>query len=230
MMWQHNGRWGIPSALIMLGVLSTTEARSIDVTPEEQAAARSWVAAKFAGTAKTGPREPGLIVAANHDPVVKNTRGGGRPLTIARTAYDHGLYCHALSHVVVRLPRPGKSFTAVVGVDSNPQTIGGRGSIVFSVSVRGKLAFRSEVMREGMVGVPVNVDLGGATEFVLEVGDAGDGISCDQADWAEARAVLDDGTVVRLGDLPFVEDDPLATTDPPFSFVYDGRPSTGLLE
>ena len=59
-------------------------------------------------------------------------------------------------------------------------------------------------MREGMAAVPLSVDLGGATEFVLEVGDAGDGISCDQADWADAKVMLDDGTAVWLGDLPLL--------------------------
>lgn len=58
--------------------------------------------------------------------------------------------------------------------------------------------FSLVVLREGMAGVPVRVELGGATEFALEVSDAGDGISCDQADWAEAQAVLNDGTVIRL--------------------------------
>ena len=216
-------------AFILSGALAAGDARGVDVTKEEQAAAREWVAAKFEGTAPAGPPRPGLVVLANHDPVVKNTRGEGRPLTIAGTAYDRGLYCHALSHVVVRLPGPGKTFTAVVGVDSNPQTVGGRGSIVFSVSVGGKQAFRSPVLREGIAGIPVRVELGGATEFALEVGDAGDGISCDQADWAEAQAILNDGTVVRLGDLPFLDQDAGPTAAPPFSFVYDGRSSAALL-
>ena len=35
-------------------------------------------------------------------------------------------------------------------MDSNSQTRGGRDSIVFSVTVAGKEAFRSKVMREGM--------------------------------------------------------------------------------
>jgi len=229
MLRQRNGKRGVWGAIVVLAVLVSTEARCVDVTPEEQATARSWVAAKFAGTVKAGLREPGLTVLANHDSVLKNTRGGGRSLTIAKTAYARGLYCHAESHVVVRLPGPGKTFTAVAGVDSNPQTVDGRGSVVFSVNVAGKSAFRSEVMREGMAGVPVSVDLDGATEFALEVGNAGDGISCDQVDWAEAQAVLSDGTVVRLGDMPFVDEDPWATTDPPFSFVYDGRSSRALL-
>jgi hypothetical protein len=122
-------------------------------------------------------------------------------LTIAKKEYRRGLYCHAASHVVVRLPGPGKTFSAIVGVDSNPQTVGGRGSVVFSISVGAKHAFRSETLHEGAAGVPVKVELGGATEFALEVGDGGDGIACDQADWAEAQVALNDGIVTwpKLG-------------------------------
>ncbi len=230
---QRSGAWSFwvaLFALVMLWGLFPEKARAVCVTPEELSAARRWVAAKFEGAINPGPLEPGLIVLANHDSVLKNTRGEGRPLTIAKTSYDHGLYCHAVSRVVVHLPSPGKTFTAVAGVNSDSQTIGGRGSIAFSVRVRGESAFRSEVLREGMAAVPVRVDLGGATEFVLEVSDAGDGISCDQADWAAAQAELQDGKVVRLGDLSFLAEDPGATTEAPFSFVCDGRPSAGLLD
>jgi len=215
--------------VIQFAGLASGAAGAVEVTREEQAAAREWVAAKFEGTGPAGPCRPGLVVLANHDPVLRNTRGEGRPLTIAGTAYDRGLYCHASSHVVVRLPGPGKTFTAVVGVDSNPQTVGGRGSVVFSVRVGDKPTFRSPVLREGLAGVPVRVELDGATEFALEVGDANDGISCDQSDWAEAQAVLSDGTIVRLGDLPLLDQEAGPTADPPFSFVYDGRSSAALL-
>ncbi len=115
MLRQLGGECGVRVAIVVFGVLVCGEARGVDVAPEEQAAARSWIAAKFSGTVKTGPRKAGLTVLANHDPVLKNTRGGGRQLTIAKTAYARGLYCHAVSHVVVRLPGPGKTFTAVVG-------------------------------------------------------------------------------------------------------------------
>jgi alpha-galactosidase len=229
MLLQRSEGRSVVVVFFLLGGFAGGGARGVEVTRDEQAAAREWVAAKFEGAVPAGPRRPGLVVLANHDPVLKNTRGEGRRLTIAKTAYDRGLYCHALSHVVVRLPGPGKTFTAIVGVDSNPQTVGGRGSIVFSVSVKGQPAFRSEVVREGMAGVPVRVELGGAAEFALKVGEAGDGISCDQADWAEAQAVLNDGTIVRLGDLPFLDEDAGPTAAPPFSFVYDGRSSTGFL-
>ena len=118
-----------------------------------------------------------------------------------------------------------------MGVDSNEQTIGGRGSVVFTVQVGGKEAFRSAVLREGMPPVPVKVDLAGATEFVLAVGDAGDGIACDQADWADAKVTLADGKSVWLADLPMAGGPAVIDpAGPPFSFVYDGRPSSELLK
>jgi alpha-galactosidase len=156
---------------------------------------------------------------------------GGRPLRIGAKPYTAGLYCHASSRVVVRLPAAGKSLQATVGVDSNEQTVGGRGSVVFRVETGGREAFKSPLMREGTPAVPVNVDLEGATEFTLEVTDGGDSISCDQADWADATVTLLDGRELRLGDLPLTglyqrEHSPEA----PFSFVYDGKPSADLLK
>ncbi len=215
------------SALLVIGLSAFAAPLP---TPQEIAEAHRWLAAKVEPPA-AGPRyEAGLVVLANHDPVLRNTRGEGRPLTLGKTAYTRGLYCHAVSKLIVRLPGPGKTFTAIVGVDSNDQTSGGRGSVVFSVSVAGKQRFRSETLHEGMKAVPVAVDLGGASEFLLEVGDAGDGISCDQSDWADAKVVLNDGTSVWLGDLPLAEGTPPSAGDPPFSFVYGGTPAAMLLK
>jgi alpha-galactosidase len=156
----------------------------------------------------------------------------GQPLVIGKTEYARGIFCHAASKVAVRLPAPGQAFSACVGVDSNSQTRGGRGSIVFGVTVAEKEVFRSKIMREGMPAERVNIDLGGAKEFLLEVGDAGDGIACDQADWAEAKITLADGRILWLGDLPIIEgqEPPAISTDPPFSFSYDGQSSAALLE
>jgi hypothetical protein len=56
-------------------------------------------------------------------------------------------------------------------------------------------------MREGMTAVPIAVRLAGVKLVTLNVGDGGDGIGSDQADWAEARFELVDGTEVWLGDL-----------------------------
>ncbi len=199
------------------------------VTPDELFETRRWAAAKLEGTVEVAPPDARLVVVDNHDLMQKDGRLG-RPMNLAGVRYRRGLFCHANSEVVVRLPGPGKAFEAVVGVDTNEQTSGGRGSVVFSVAVGDREAFRSDLVREGMPGLPVAVDLAGATGFTLKIGDGGDGIACDQADWADARATLADGGMVWLSDLP-VEDAqrPAWTTEPVFSFTYDARPSAELL-
>ena len=60
---------------------------------------------------------------------------GGTATEYCRSPFDRGLYCHAVSKVGSAFPAPGKTFRATVGVDSNEQTSGGRGSVVFVVRV-----------------------------------------------------------------------------------------------
>ena len=170
----------------------------------------------------THPAE--LQVSSCHGELLRNSRAG-RPLVIAGQEYRHGLLAHAPSKLVVQLDSPGKTFSAIVGVDSNEQTRQGQGSVVFVVTVGGKVAAQSAVLREGMNGVPVVVDLGGATSFVLEATDAGDGIACDHADWAEAKVTFADGREQSLGDLPPASEG----GGLPFSFVYGGTASRWLL-
>ena len=201
---------------------------AVVATPEEIAISHRWISAKIEASPRNPRIEAGLLVLTNHDPVLRNTRGG-RPLTIGETHYVRGLYCHAVSKIVVRLPGPAQSFSAIVGVDSNPQTAGGRGSVEFSVSFGGKQGFRSAILHEGSPAVPVALEMKGASELLLEVGDGGDGIACDQADWAEAKVVLKDGRTIWLGDLPFVDETPATLAALPFSFVYGGTPSAILL-
>jgi hypothetical protein len=194
------------------------------VSPEEMARKELWMAQNLEPPDPAGPG-PGLVVVSNHGPVTLNGRGS-QPLTLGDRQYHRGLYCHAVSQVVVRLPSAGSALDAIVGVDSNDQTKPGRGSVLFSVTVNGKEVFKSPLIREGMAAVPVRIDLGGATSFTLEVSDAGDGIACDQSDWAEAKITLADGKELWLGDLPFVDDRP---SGPPFSFVCGGQASSNLL-
>jgi len=197
--------------------------------PGEMAEMRRFVAAKFGEQLGGQEIETGIEVQANHGPVQQNARGG-KPMRLGTTQHERGLYCHAPSELIVRLPRPGVRFEAAAGIDSNDNTSGGRGSVVFSVDAEGEELWRSEVINEGMPPVSASVLLNGATEFALRVDDAGDGNACDQADWVDARVVLADGTEAWLGDLP-LDDRTLApyAADPPFSFTYDGRLSTEFL-
>ena len=194
-------------------------------TAAETLELRKWVAAKFGDCRASGrcgqPDDPHPL----RHRVAELPRG---PPADARgtTNIHRGLFTHAPSDVLVKLPGPGREFTARVGVDTNEQTRGGQGSVIFTVATPdAQEAFQSPVLREGMAGVPVRVDLAGATEFHLQVSDAGDGVNCDQAVWIDAQVTLADGRVVWIGDLPIV-DGPLQseyTQDPPFSFKYGDR-------
>ena len=216
-------------AMVMALVTLSQAAHGVSVKPDEMALVRRWTSAKFEGIVPSEASQSGLVVIANNDVVQRNARAG-KPLNITGKRFTRGLYCHAVSKVIVKLPGPGKTFSAVVGVDSNDQTSGGRGSVVFSVTNQGKDAFHSDVLREGHAPVPVKVDLNGSTEFTIEVGDAGDGISCDQADWADAQVEMKDGSIVWLGDLPILGGESRTfTVGAPFSFKYGGQDSRAFL-
>ena len=204
-------------------------------SPEAMAEAHRWVAAKFLGEAVPEPAEGYLMEYIRSGLLAKNGVQG-RPFRIVDRDYRRGLHFPSEGKVVVVLPGPGKSFDAIVGVDSND--VGyysnvGRGAVVASVEVKGKGSFHSEVMREGMRGVPVKVDLGNATQFSLKVEDGGGGTvfgnDFNQADWAEARVVLVDGRTIWLGDLPTGPLRAPYSTEVPFSFRYGDRPSSDLL-
>jgi len=217
------------TGLLLITIVANVAISATPTVSELDEASR-WAAAKFEGKAEETSLRTGIYVIANNDPVQMNSRGG-RPMRIVDKEYARGLYCHAVSRVVVYLPQPAKRFEAVAGVDSNDQTSGGRGSVVFGVEAGGKELWRSEVMREGMPGVPVSVELGGVTEFVLTVGDAGDGIACDQSDWADARVILADDSELWLGDMTQLGPQRSPYTPAPFfSFTYGGRDSSEFLD
>jgi len=224
-------RWLRMIALGVAGLMARSGiAHAVSPSSDEMLEARRFVAAALEGTNPKMAVRPGLEVVANYDAIQKKSRFG-KPLRLAGRDYSRGIFCHAPSKIVVRLPGPGKTFHCEVGLDSNEQTSGGRGSVVFSVVLGVKEGMRSAVLREGMPPVEVNVDLGGTTEFLLQVGDAGDGFACDQADWADARITLADGRTVWLDELPT----PLGPSvvevgEPFFSFTYGGRPSSQLLK
>ena len=202
---------------------------AVQPTVDERATARQWADIAFGGAQTPLPLSPGIEIVTNYDPVQKKARFG-KPLKVNELTYTRGLFCHANSKIIVRLPEKGATFAAIAGADNNEQTSGGRGSVIFSVSVDGKQAFKSDVLHGGDLGVQVKVDLAGAREFIIEVSDAGDGISCDQADWADARVYLESGEVIWLDDLPMASGPVLLEPGAaPFSFTYGGKASHDFL-
>ena len=126
-------------------------AQSMSGTPEEFAEVARWAAAKFEGKADSQLAAGYLTVHLKSGQVGKNqvsTRGygiyatGNSPLRIVDKEYWQGLYCPSAGEVVVHLPAPGKSFEAVVGVDSNQAkgfySNAGRGRVIATVELEGR--------------------------------------------------------------------------------------------
>lgn len=198
---------------------------------EERLELRAWADAALFRRPAPSTGQPGLEVRRQDygkfslRQSVMNT-----PLQVGQEKYERGLGTHAVSEIVVRLPQPGKTFSAEVGVDNNYDTKGARGSVIFSVEVGGKEAFRSNLCRAGVAPVPVQVELNGAREFILRVLDGNDGTEYDQADWAQAVVTTEDAKTLFLDDLPILSQSSLFGTALPFSFLYGGKSSSELLD
>ena len=108
-----------------------------------------------------------------------------RPLSIAGHAYATGMGASAVSELVYDLKPEYEAFVAAVGIDDEMHawTLG---SVTFAVYVDGKLLCETPVLRQNdywfiNVALPPN-----GRQIRLLAGDAGDGINCDHADWANA--------------------------------------------
>ena len=123
------------------------------------------------------------------DTAVRATGQAPQKLRIKDKEYAHGLGHHANGEIVFDLDGKYKTFHTEVGL----QWLDGKGpgSVVFQIFVDGKKVFDSGVVRENDPPRPVTVSVEGADELRLVASDAGDGITSDCADWADARLVRD---------------------------------------
>ena len=141
------------------------------------------------------------VVHCTHSLPVRYIGPNGKPFVIIGGAtYNKGLDTHAPCEVPIFLPKPAKKFTAEIGINSGPES-GSAGTVKFYVFVRGKQAYRSDLLRTGDVAEPISVNLDGATRFTLFVSDERDS-SYDQAFWVNATVHYMDGTTESLSDFP----------------------------
>ncbi|MDG2381276.1 MAG: alpha-galactosidase [Pirellulaceae bacterium] len=214
--------------------------------PVEQQEARCWIGAKFKGIPEKQRPQAYLIDRSLGAPMRKNSvttrvyyvETGALPLKIANTTYSGGLHCASAGKIEVHLPAAAESFEAVFGVDSNRVTSfysnAGRGRVLGSVQIGDREAFHSQVMSEGMPGVPIKADINGASQFTLQLEGRPEGIvqrvNFNQADWANARVTMVNGETVKLGELPIGPLRSAYSPEAPFSFVYGGRHSSKFLK
>lgn len=135
------------------------------------------------------------------------------PLRIKDKKYSKGLGHHAPGEIVIALDGRFSRFEAEVGVEWQR---GASGSVVFQVFVDAAMRFDSGIMRERDAARAINIDVTGADELRLVLGDAGDGITCDAGNWADARLIANPTSPskeepLHLDIAPFAR---LVTSDP----------------
>jgi len=188
-------------------------------TPLDPAVAlnRAWAEAWF----PAAPTECLVIVHEDELGDTKVNRGAaGGPLRLGDQVYSHGLGVNSHSTLRVKLNRPARSLVAVIGLDRNVDHT--QASCRFHIRSGTNQIFSTEVLRANAAPRAIEVPLAGVTRFDLVVDDAGDGRGWDQADWAEAKVVLEDGSALWLDALP-------VEGRFPFSFVYAGKHSSEFL-
>ncbi|MBR5626340.1 MAG: NPCBM/NEW2 domain-containing protein, partial [Thermoguttaceae bacterium] len=211
----------------ILFFLSFTSLRGLEPTTVELTERAEWAAAKFDLTSPNIVEiVQRIVVVANHAPVQLDNRYG-RPMKMGEDTYTNGLYCHAPSHLDIKLEQPATKFKAIIGIDDNENTSTGGGTVQFIVRIGNRDIFTSDIIRSPQAGLPIEVPLDNVREFSLIVTDAGDGISCDQSDWANAAVELADGTTLFLSSLPLIQEKESKTNETlyPFEFTYNGRSS-----
>jgi hypothetical protein len=109
----------------------------------------------------------------------------GKTLSIGGKKFERGIGTHAESICAISANGDVEEFSAYVGVDDEIQK--GQGSVEFFVIGDDKLLWQSGVMRSGDPAKYVKTATKGVKNLVFKVGDAGDGIVCDHADWANAK-------------------------------------------
>ncbi|MCY2993959.1 MAG: NPCBM/NEW2 domain-containing protein [Planctomycetota bacterium] len=114
--------------------------------------------------------------------------GVGTPLQIGQTTFKKGLGHHANGEIVIDLRGQYTAFRTWVGVQWQG---GSKGSVIFRIAVDGKLVSQTGPMSDSDSAKQVEVPVSGARELRLIANDAGDGIGCDMANWAEACLVRD---------------------------------------
>lgn len=176
------------------------------------------------------PEVPQLeLVRQDYEALERNASILRTPLMIGSRQFQRGLGTHSISRIRIHSPQPITRFQSWIGVDANTRTAGGHGSVVFAVEADGQEIYRSQLLRGGQEGEPIDLDARGALTLCLNVDDADDGPACDHANWAEARITTASGQELFLDQLPLFTV-PVYYSRYPFSFTYNGMHSDRLLE
>jgi len=115
-------------------------------------------------------------------------------IQIGDKLFDKGLGTHANSDISILLDGKYQTFEAEIGLHKDPS---GQGSVIFRAYVDSIEKYSSGIFKQSDGAKPISIPLKGAFYLRLIVTDAGDGITCDAANWADARLTPDANAVKR---------------------------------
>ncbi len=160
----------VAGVLVLFSTLSAAYAQPAQ--PESAADMKSLIDAMMYHTQGWGVLGEGC---AAHAPDKE-----GEPLRIGEQTYTLGLGDHAPSETIFMLDGQYLTFEAACGVHLQASDTG---TVLFKVFVDDREVFNSGVLRQTDPAKPMRVSLEGASELRLVAEDAGDGITCDMANW-----------------------------------------------
>lgn len=222
--------------VFLVSLFIAASAQAVSPQPEEFHLRHQCIGPLFGRTEQAIAPHLELLYEDVSEGISRGKSWRGTPYQLGDKTYSHGLGFNSTKHLLVVLGQPTERFVADVGLENNDDTrrgaAMGHGSVTFHILVDDKEVFASPVLRLKDGAHAVNVPLKGAGKFEIRVKDGGDGRSWDQALWANAVVKLQDSTSVRLQDLPLESTigRRLSLIEPPFSFFFDGKPSTELLK
>jgi hypothetical protein len=107
-----------------------------------------------------------------------------KPLALSNRVFSRGIGTHASARIVYDLSGQNfRKFQAWAGADA----ANGAGSLTVAVKVDGRVLFQSGLLTSRDAAARIDVDVTGARELELVVGDGGNGITGDHADFADAK-------------------------------------------
>ena len=130
-----------------------------------------------------------LSMSNGYGPVLVDKSYFGGPLTIHGTEYSRGLWTNAVASISYYLDGTCSRLTADLGLDDSVQ---GQGSVTYRVYADGQSIYDSGVVTNSTPTAHVDVPLTGAHILQIDVGDAGDGVTYDNADIAAPQLTCAD--------------------------------------
>jgi alpha-galactosidase len=122
-----------------------------------------------------------LAETNGYGPVKVDENYYGGPLTIHGVQYAHGLWTNAVASLTYYLGGNCTRFTADLGLDDSDH---GPGTVDYRISVDGNQRYDSGTVTRATPTQHAGVDVSGGQVLQIDVGDAGDGITYDNADIA----------------------------------------------